>query len=137
LNQDKFGPLFPTLPGSTTKPNPGWNVDLLTAEGEKVPRGGLGNLVAKLPLPPSAMSTLWGSDEKFIEKYLTEFPGYYSFGDEGVVDERGFLSIMSRTDDVINVAGHRLDTGRLEEAINKHSWVVESAVVGFNDYQKG
>lgn len=65
---------------------------------------------------------------------MTEFPGYYSFGDEGVVDDRGFLSIMSRTDDVINVAGHRLDTGRLEEAINMHGWVVESAVVGFNDY---
>lgn len=68
---------------------------------------------------------------------MEEFPGYYSFGDEGVVDERGMLSIMSRTDDVINVAGHRLDTGRLEEAINNHPMVVESAVVGVNDYQKG
>ena len=94
-------------------------------------------MYAKLPLPPSALLTLWGNDKGFVEKYLSEKPGYYSFGDEGLIDERGYLHIMSRTDDVINVAGHRLDTGRIEESVNLHPDIVENAVVGFNDETKG
>jgi len=81
--------------------------------------------------------TIWGNDQTYIDKYLTDVPGYYLSGDEGIIDKRGYLQILSRIDDVINVAGHRLDTGRLEESINKHAEVVESAVVGLNDKMKG
>ena len=81
--------------------------------------------------------TIWGNDQVYIEKYLEEVPGYYLSGDEGIIDKRGYLSILSRIDDVINVAGHRLDTGRLEESINGQSEIVESAVIGFNDKMKG
>lgn len=77
--------------------------------------------------------TLWGNDEGYIEKYMSQMDGYYAMGDEGVIDDRGYLHIMSRSDDVINVAAHRLDTGRLEESVNKHTDVVESAVVGLDD----
>jgi len=83
------------------------------------------------------MKTIWGRDEQFIEKYLKETPGYYTSGDAGIMDENGYLSILTRTDDVINTAAHRISTGRLEEVINDHPLVVESAVVGFNDDLKG
>ena len=88
-------------------------------------------------MPPSFMLTLWGNDEAFIQKYLSDTPGYYTTGDAGMLDDKGYLHIMTRVDDVINTAGHRLSTGRLEEVINDHSSVVESAVVGHNDEIRG
>ena len=91
----------------------------------------------KLPLPPAFMLTLWGNDHVFIEKYLAETPGYYTTGDAGVIDQKGYLHIMTRTDDVINTAGHRISTGRLEEVVNEHAYVVESAVIGFNHEIRG
>ena len=97
----------------------------------------MGKVVIKLPMPPAFMLTLWGNDEAFIKKYLSETPGYYTTGDAGVVDERGYVHIMTRVDDVINTAGHRISTGRLEEVVNDHPSVVESAVVGYNDPIRG
>jgi len=97
----------------------------------------LGRVVIKLPMPPSFMLTLWGNDDAFIKKYLSDTPGYYTTGDAGLLDERGYLHIMTRVDDVINTAGHRLSTGRLEEVINEHPRVVESAVVGHYDEVRG
>ena len=97
----------------------------------------MGKVVIKLPMPPAFMLTLWGNDEAFIKKYLSETPGYYTTGDAGVVDERGYVHIMTRVDDVINTAGHRISTGRLEEVVNDHPAVVESAVVGYNDPVRG
>lgn len=88
-------------------------------------------------MPPSFMLTLWGNDEAFIEKYLTDTPGYYTTGDAGVIDEKGYLHIMTRMDDVINTCGHRISTGRLEEAVNENPNVVESAVVGYDDPIRG
>ena len=88
-------------------------------------------------MPPSFMLTLWGNDEAFIQKYLSDTPGYYTTGDAGVFDENGYLSIMTRLDDVINTSGHRLSTGRLEEVVNEHKLVVESAVVGWTDEVRG
>lgn len=90
-----------------------------------------------MPLPPSFMLTLWGNDEAFIEKYLTETPGYYTTGDAGMKDVRGYIHIMTRMDDVINTCGHRISTGRLEEVINDHEEVVESAVIGFDEEIRG
>lgn len=81
--------------------------------------------------------TIWGNDAAYVEKYLDDVPGYYLSGDEGIIDKRGYLTILSRIDDIINVAGHRLDTGRLEESVNRHTEIVESAVIGLNDKQKG
>jgi propionyl-CoA synthetase len=97
----------------------------------------LGRVAIKLPMPPSFMLTLWGHDEAFIKKYLSDTPGHYTTGDAGLIDERGYLHIMTRVDDVINTAGHRLSTGRLEEVINEHPSVVESAVVGHFDEIRG
>jgi len=88
-------------------------------------------------MPPSFMLTLWGNDEAFIKKYLTDTPGYYTTGDAGVIDEKGYIHIMTRVDDVINTAGHRISTGRLEEVVNEHPAVVESAVVGYNEAVRG
>ena len=97
----------------------------------------MGKVSIKLPMPPAFMLTLWGNDEAFIKKYLSESPGYYTTGDAGIVDEKGYVHIMTRVDDVINTAGHRISTGRLEEVVNDHSSVVESAVVGYNDPIRG
>lgn len=97
----------------------------------------VGSVVIKLPMPPSFMQTLWGSDQAFVQKYLSDNPGFYTTGDAGFLDENGYLHIMTRMDDVINVAGHRLSTGSLEEVINNHKLVVESAVVGWNDEIRG
>lgn len=94
-------------------------------------------MVIKMPLPPSFMLTLWGNDEAFIQKYLSDTPGYYTTGDAGVIDENGYLSIMTRVDDVINTCGHRISTGRLEEVVNEHDSVVESAVVGYDEEIRG
>lgn len=101
-----------------------------------MPVGKLGKVVVKLPMPPSFMLTLWRNDKAFVEKYLTETPGYYTTGDAGYMDENGYLHVMTRTDDVINCAGHRLSCGRIEEVVNSHPLVVESAVIGLFDELK-
>jgi propionyl-CoA synthetase len=93
--------------------------------------GQLGKVCIKRPLPPSCLNSLWGNHQAFIDKYLTETPGYYTTGDAGIIDERGYISIMTRVDDVINTAGHRISTGRLEEVVIEHEMVVEAAVVGW------
>ncbi len=102
-----------------------------------VPRGTLGNVVAKLPLPPGSLPTLWRADGRFRQAYLTEFPGYYKTADAGIIDEDGYLFIMARTDDIINVAGHRLSTGAMEEVLAEHPDVAECAVIGIADAMKG
>lgn len=128
---------LPVKIGSPTVPMPGYDVQVLDDEGHAVPAGSLGNIVVKLPLPPSCLPTLWNADERFKEAYLGEFPGYYKTADAGMMDEDGYLFIMSRTDDIINVAGHRLSTGAIEEAIAGHPSVAECAVIGIEDSLKG
>ncbi len=128
---------FDIKPGSPTKAVPGWNVQVLSDEGEPVAVGDIGAIVVKLPLPPSSLPTLWEKDELFKEKYLDEFPGYYSTADAGMIDEDGYLYIMARTDDIINVAGHRLSTGGMEEVLAEHPDVAECAVIGVEDQLKG
>jgi len=125
------------LPGSVTKPVPGYEVKIFSELNDEVPAGTLGKVVIKLPLPPAFMLTLWGNDTVFIKKYLSDTPGYYTTGDAGIIDERGYIHIMTRMDDVINTAGHRISTGRLEEVVNEHDQVVESAVVGYNHAVRG
>lgn len=121
-----------------TKPIPGYQVSIVDDHNELVTAPNtLGRVAIKLPMPPSFMLTLWGHDEAFIKKYLSDTPGHYTTGDAGLIDERGYLHIMTRVDDVINTAGHRLSTGRLEEVINEHPSVVESAVVGHFDEIRG
>ena len=137
INTDKCGPAFPTLPGSVTKPSPGYDLKVFNEHNEECAPGELGKVVIKLPMPPAFMLSLWGNDEAFIQKYLTETPGYYTSGDAGVKDSNGYIHIMTRVDDVINTAGHRISTGRLEEVVNDHGMVVESAVVGFVDPVRG
>jgi propionyl-CoA synthetase len=116
---------------------PGWQMEILDDSGHPVPRGTLGNVVAKLPLPPGSLPTLWHADERFKSAYLAEFPGYYKTADAGIVDEDGYLFIMARTDDIINVAGHRLSTGAMEEVLSEHPDVAECAVIGMADPMKG
>ena len=116
---------------------PGYDIQVLSDEGEQVSAGTLGNIVVKLPLPPSCLPTLWNADQRFHDAYLDEFPGYYKTSDAGYVDEDGYLFIMARTDDIINVAGHRLSTGAMEEIIGKHPDVAECAVIGIADQLKG
>lgn len=128
---------LPVKKGSPSVPMPGYDVQVLDDEGHAVGAGTLGNIVVKLPLPPSCLPTLWRADERFQEAYLAEFSGFYKTGDAGYVDDDGYLFIMSRTDDIINVAGHRLSTGAMEEAIANHPDVAECAVVGVNDTVKG
>lgn len=137
LNTSEFKSVFPTLPGSVTRSVPGYDVKVFNDCNEPVEPGALGKVVIKLPLPPAFMLTLWGNDKAFIEKYLAETPGYYTTGDAGMIDARGYLHIMTRVDDVINTAGHRISTGRLEEVVNEHDSVVESAVVGYNHEVRG
>ena len=129
-----------TLPvklGSPSVPMPGYVVDILAEDGTMRAANELGAIAVKLPLPPSCLPTIWGADAAFIEKYLTTFPGYYETGDAGYKDEDGYLYIMARTDDVINVAGHRLSTGQLEEVLAEHPDVAECAVIGVADEWKG
>ena len=114
LNTKENGPVFPTLPGSVTKPIPGYDLRIFNENNEECKDGELGKVVIKLPMPPAFMLSLWGNDQAFIEKYLTETPGYYTTGDAGIMDSQGYVHIMSRVDDVINTAGHRISTGRLE-----------------------
>ncbi|HWD01934.1 MAG TPA: propionyl-CoA synthetase [Amycolatopsis sp.] len=128
---------MPVKPGSATKPVPGWDVRVLGQDGEELPAGREGAIVVKLPLPPGSLPTLWGDDERYREAYLSRYPGYYLTGDSGFFDEDGYLFVMGRTDDVINVAGHRLSTGSMEAALASHPAVAECAVIGVSDELKG
>ena len=128
---------LPIKIGSPSVAMPGYNVKILSEEGKEVKVGILGAIVIKLPLPPASLLTLWNADNRFKESYLSTFSGYYETGDAGYQDEDGYLYIMSRTDDVINVAGHRLSTGAMEEALSNHPDVAECAVVGVADSLKG
>ncbi|MFZ9633721.1 MAG: AMP-binding protein, partial [Alphaproteobacteria bacterium] len=128
---------FPVKPGSATKPMPGWDVQALGADGHPVPAGQIGSICCRLPLPPGTLPTLWNAEDRFFRSYLEEFPGWYKTGDAGMVDEDGYVHIMTRVDDVINVAGHRLSTGQMEEVLANHPDVAECAVVGVGDDLKG
>jgi propionyl-CoA synthetase len=128
---------LPVKPGSPTVAVPGYDIRVLDDAGREVPRGESGNIVVKLPLPPGNLPTLWGNRQRFFDAYLARFMGYYLTGDAGVMDEDGYLWVMSRIDDVINVAGHRLSTGALEEALVSHPAVAECAVIGVADSLKG
>ena len=123
--------------GSPTVPMPGYDVQVLDDAGHPLEAGNLGNIVVKLPMPPGCLPTLWEADKRFREAYLEEFPGYYKTADAGFMDEDGYLYIMARTDDIINVAGHRLSTGAMEEVVSGHPDVAECAVVGIADKLKG
>ena len=112
--------LLPVKYGSPGVPMPGYDIQVLDDAGHEVPRGTLGNVVLKLPLPPGCLPTLWHADARFRQAYLEEFPGYYKTADAGLVDEDGYLFVMARTDDIINVAGHRLSTGAMEEVLAAH-----------------
>ncbi|CAK0778487.1 propionyl-CoA synthetase [Azospirillaceae bacterium] len=129
--------LFPIKYGSATKPMPGWDVRVLNAENQEVPRGDIGAISVKLPLPPGSLPTLWNAEERFIKSYMSDYPGYYQTGDAGFMDSDGYISIMARTDDIINVAGHRLSTGAMEEVLASHKDVAECAVIGVADEMKG
>ncbi len=129
--------LLPIKHGSPTKAVPGYDVQIVDENANEVPDGDSGAIVVKLPLPPGCLPTLWQKDQRYVESYLTEFPGYYQTGDAGYKDEDGYLYIMSRTDDIINVAGHRLSTGQMEEILSAHRDVAECAVIGVADQLKG
>ncbi len=124
-------------PGSATLPAPGFNVEILDASGAPMAANAQGAVVIKRPLPPACLSTIWGNHERFEAAYLTAYPGYYLTGDGGYIDQDGYLFIMGRTDDVINVAGHRLSTGEMEEVVAAHPDVAECAVIGIADELKG
>ncbi|MFZ1773307.1 MAG: propionyl-CoA synthetase [Rhizobiaceae bacterium] len=128
---------LPVKYGSPAVPMPGYDVQVLDDAGHAVPAGTLGNVVVKLPLPPGALPTLWNADGRFRSSYLDEFPGYYKTADAGLIDDEGYLFIMARTDDIINVAGHRLSTGGMEEVVAEHKDVAECAVIGIADAMKG
>ncbi|RJF84964.1 propionyl-CoA synthetase [Azospirillum cavernae] len=129
--------LFPIKYGSATRPMPGWDVRVLNAELQEVPRGDIGAICVKLPLPPGTLPTLWNADERFKKSYLADYPGYYQTGDAGFIDDDGYVYVMARTDDIINVAGHRLSTGAMEEVLSSHKDVAECAVIGVADDLKG
>lgn len=129
--------MLPVKPGSPTKAVPGYDVRVFDDEGREEPPGRIGNVVIKLPLPPGCLPTLWNNDAGYVRSYLTRFPGYYMTSDAGYFDDDGYLFIMGRTDDIINVAGHRLSTGGLEEVLAGHSDVAECAVVAAPDDLKG
>ena len=128
---------LPVKIGSPSVPMPGWQIDILDEAGYPVAPGELGAIAAKLPLPPGTLPTLWNAEARFRKSYLEHFPGYYETGDAGYMDEDGYLYIMARTDDVINVAGHRLSTGAMEEVLAGHPDVAECAVIGVTDELKG
>jgi propionyl-CoA synthetase len=128
---------FPIKLGSPGKPMPGYDIHVLDDAGQPVPPGTLGNITCKLPLPPSGIPGLWNAETRFQASYLREFPGYYATADAGLIDEDGYVFIMARTDDIINVAGHRLSTGAMEEIIASHPNIAECAVVGAADALKG
>jgi propionyl-CoA synthetase len=128
---------MPVKPGSPSVPVPGYDVRVLGPDGAPVPPGTDGDIAIRLPLPPGTLPTLWQDDERFVESYLTRHPGHYLTGDGGHLDEDGYVWVMGRTDDVINVAGHRLSTGTMEEVIAAHPAVAECAVIGVEDALKG
>jgi propionyl-CoA synthetase len=128
---------LPVKVGSPSVPMPGYDVQVLDEGGHPVAPGTLGAIAVKLPLPPGTLPTLWNAEERFRKSYLNHFPGYYETGDAGYIDEDGYLYIMARTDDVINVAGHRLSTGAMEEVLASHKDVAECAVIGIADALKG
>jgi propionyl-CoA synthetase len=128
---------FTVKPGSSTKPVPGYNVQILNNSGVKLEAKQEGLVVIKLPLPPGTLPTLWNADEKFTESYMSRFPGYYFTSDGGYIDEDGYVFIMGRVDDVINIAGHRLSTGSMEEVVAQHQDIAECAVIGVHDPLKG
>src|SRR5207237_8991498 len=123
--------------GSATKWVPGYDVRVLSEENQEMPAGQIGSIAIKLPMPPGCLPTLWNNDAGYEKSYLVKHPGYYLTGDAGYRDEDGYLYIMSRVDDIINVAGHRLSTGAMEEVLAAHPDVAECAVVGVADEIKG
>jgi propionyl-CoA synthetase len=128
---------LPIKIGSPTVPMPGFDIKVLDRTGRELPAGELGSIAIKLPLPPGTLPTLWNAAERFKSSYLNTFPGYYETGDAGTIDDDGYIYIMARTDDVINVAGHRLSTGAIEEVLANHPDVAECAVIGVSDDLKG
>ena len=128
---------LPIKPGSPTVPMPGYKIDILDEGGHPMPPNTLGAIAIRLPLPPGTLPGLWNAEERYRKSYLTTFPGYYETGDAGMIDEDGYIYIMARTDDVINVAGHRLSTGGMEEVLAGHPDVAECAVIGIGDKLKG
>ncbi|MCB2217545.1 MAG: propionyl-CoA synthetase [Desulfobulbaceae bacterium] len=128
---------LPIKPGSPTKAAPGYDVRIVDFEGKEVGPNVEGNIVVKLPLPPGTLVTLWRNDQRFVESYMNTFPGYYETSDGGYIDEDGYIYVMGRMDDVINIAGHRLSTGAMEEIIATHPDIAECAVIGTEDALKG
>jgi propionyl-CoA synthetase len=128
---------LPVKYGSACVPMPGYEIDIVDEQCKKLPANKIGSIVVKLPLPPACFPTLWQQDERFKESYLSEFPGYYKTADAGYLDDDGYVYVMCRTDDIINVAGHRLSTGGMEEVVASHQDVAECAVLGIKDELKG
>lgn len=128
---------LPVVPGSPARPVPGYDVVVLDESGERVQDGSIGALALSLPLPPGTFTTLWNADGRYEKAYFSRFPGYYETGDAGYIDKNGYVFVMARTDDVINVAGHRLSTGAMEEVLAAHADVAECAVIGVADALKG
>ncbi|HSG90025.1 MAG TPA: AMP-binding protein [Pseudomonadales bacterium] len=129
--------LLPTRMGSAGLAMPGYDLRVLDEQGEEMPDGEVGHLVLRLPLPPGTLQTVWGDDDRFRSAYLQRFPGHYHTGDGGYRDDDGYVFVMGRTDDVINVAGHRLSTGEIEEVVAAHPAVAECAVIGIPDADRG
>ncbi|MCJ2068741.1 propionyl-CoA synthetase [Methylobacterium sp. J-030] len=129
--------LLPVKHGSTCVPMPGYRVEVLDEGGKPVPAGTMGTIAIRLPLPPGCLPTLWGSDDRMRSSYLATFPGYYDTSDAGVIDADGYITVLGRTDDIINVAGHRLSTGGMEAVLAGHPDVAECAVIGIRDALKG
>ncbi len=128
---------LPVVPGSPTHAAPGFDLHVLDSDQNPVAPGEIGALVAKLPLPPGTFPSLWGAKDRYVSSYFSTYPGYYETGDAGYIDDKGYVFVMARTDDVINVAGHRLSTGAIEEALSNHPDVAECAVIGAADSLKG
>jgi propionyl-CoA synthetase len=128
---------LPIVPGSPARPVPGYDVQVLDADGNRAAAGEIGALVIKSPLPPGTFTSLWNAQERYVKAYFSRFPGYYETGDAGYIDANGYVFVMARTDDVINVAGHRLSTGAMEEVLADHPDVAECAVIGVADEMKG
>jgi propionyl-CoA synthetase len=128
---------LPIVPGSPARAVPGYDVQALDSDGNPVAAGDIGALAIRLPLPPGNFITLWNAEQRFVDSYFSRFPGYYETGDAGYIDENGYVYVMARTDDVINVAGHRLSTGAMEEVLAEHPDVAECAVIGVADAMKG
>lgn len=129
--------LLPVKFGSPTRAAPGWDVQVLDEDGHPMEAGKIGSLVCKLPLPPGTLVSLWNAEKRYVDSYLTDFPGYYKTGDAGFLDDDHYVYVMTRTDDIINVAGHRLSTGAMEEVLANHPAVAECAVIGIADELKG